>query len=523
MMMRHFRLWLCAGLLIVLTACGSNSSDHPAASDVADGDTADDSENAADGDSDLDSEADSDSDSEGDSESADPIRALYGDLKAATALHVHEALGVATHMDQGTADNADRDFELATYKSLGGWRVREDFSWGSIEPTKGEWHFEGLDAQNALLKANGVSMIALLDYGVGWAMPDGTPNSMDPADFAAFAGKVAEHFCADIKSYEVWNEENIERFWSPAPDPAHYGALLMAAYTAIKQACPDANVLFGGLCSMQLDAYLGQRWWFLDEMVTAHPDICSSFDVLALHPYTYLQASSPEQDYALSDDYPLQSQTEMSRLAREKLAKLGCADKPIWYTEMGWPSYDLSEDTVARFLARSVLIAQRDLVNGYYWYDFYDGEPITTGSRPHENYFGLFGWPGDTTTPRREKPAFKALSALNARLGSAFFARDLSGLLALPNDVYALAFIDADKRVTLALWDGRENPDGEVGDGQTNNAETTYALSLPLPSWATSLTRYDQDGTTLETLAGASPLALTLTAKVQYLALGTSP
>ena len=384
-------------------------------------------------------------------------------------------------MDQGTADNADRNFELATYKKLGGLRLREDFSWGTIEPKEGEWHFAGLDTQVALAKANGVSMVALLDYGVDWAMSDGTPNSIEPAVFGRFAGKVAEHFCADIKSYEVWNEENLARFWAPDPDPAHYGALLKAAYAAIKKACPTADVLFGGLCSMSTDKYLGKRWWFLDDLKISHPDICASFDILALHPYTFAQAASPEQDYALSPSLPLQSQPEMTHMAREKLAALGCADKAIWYTEMGWPSYDLSEEVVARFLARSVLLSLSDGVQGYYWYDFYDGEPITSGGRPHENYFGLFGWPGDNVTPRREKPAFKALSAINTLLGSAGFARDLSVLLGLPNDVKVLALADAAGQVTLACWDGRENPDGQSGDGQASNPATTYPLRLPLP------------------------------------------
>lgn len=511
-MKRYVWELLAIGLLSAFAciACGS-AADSPLATD---GDGTEAQENA---DHDTETEV-----VEAETE-ADPVAALYDDLRPNPGPTLHERLGVATHMDQGTGDDADRNFELATYKKMGGLRIREDFSWGAIEPTEGDWHFEGLDTQVALARANNVKMIALLDYGVGWAMSDGTPNSIDPAVFARFAGKVAEHFCADIKHYEVWNEENIARFWAPTPDPAHYGALLAAAYPAIKTACPDAQVLFGGLASMSTDAWMGKRWWFLDDMKTAYPGICSAFDLLALHPYTYAQAASPEQDYSLGKTLPMQSQPEMTRLAKEKLKALGCAEKPIWFTEMGWPSYDLSEDTVARFLARSVLLSQKDDVQGYFWYDFYDGEPITTGARPHENYFGLFGWPGDATTPRREKPAFKAYSALNTLLGQTGFARDLSPLLGLPNDVYTLAFADTDGTVTLALWDGRENPDGKLGDNLPNAPDTTSSLLLPLPPWTTTLTRYNQNGEKQETLSAPKSLPLTLTAEIQYLSLGSAP
>jgi len=191
---------------------------------------------------------------------------------------------------------------------------------------------------------------------------------------------------------------------------------------------------------------------------------------------------------------------------------------------MGWPTYDLGEETVARFLSRSVLLSLKDDIQGYYWYDFYDGEPITSGMRPHENYFGLFGWPGDQTNPRKEKPAFTSYKAINTLLGNSYFARDLSTTLALPDDVYVLAFVDPVNAVILALWDGRENPDGKFSDNFPNNPDTNYKLDLPLPEWTTNIVRYDQDGQTLETVEKTGDsLPMTLTAKVQYLSIGTIP
>jgi len=477
------------------------------------------SKEAKNGGSDFDADADEQIDLADPDDSAKPdfYRPIFN--AAVGKKTVAEYLGVSSHMRQGAGDDAERNFEFETYKGFGQFLVREDYHWHNIEPLKGEFHFETVETQVALAKQNGVKITAMLAYEVGWAAPDGT-SSINPDDYANYAGKTAEHFCADIKTYEIWNEPDLPNFWHPAPDPEHYGKMLVAAYGKIKAACPDALVLFGGQSSFSHET--GERWWFMNEVAKTVPNLCDYFDILALHPYAAAQRPSPESDFQLTEKIAFQSQSAMTKIAKDNLAALGCGDKPIWFTEMGWPSYEISEKVVGEYLARSVLLAIRDGVDAYFWYTFWDGEPITAGTRPHENYFGLFGWPG-AENPRRAKPAFDALKGLSKAIGLQKYAKDVSAELNLPNDVYALAFKGYNPTsIVLALWDGRDCPDETLEGVGEGGPGTTYKLTLPAPEFSYYSYLYDINGKLLkdaepEPKVGA--IEIELTTSVQYLAL----
>ncbi|MBI5525810.1 MAG: hypothetical protein HY897_05705 [Deltaproteobacteria bacterium] len=454
----------------------------------------------------------------GDAGAPDAAAGLWDGL-APVGPRVRDALGVSTHMKQDEGDDPLRDFEFARYAELGGARIREDYHWHRIEPAEGGWHFESVATQAAMARTNGVKALAMLAYGVDWAMPDGTTSGINPGKFGAFAGRVASEFCADIGEYEIWNEPNLSRFWTPGPDPAAYGGFLKAAHGAIKAACPGARVLSGGLSSWDdFDPF--SRWGFLSGLHRSHPDICEYFDVLAIHPYTFNQKPSPEHDWR-SGGISFESQPAMTALARERLDEMGCPEKPLWFTEAGWPSYELDEPAQGRYLARSALLALRDGVEAYFWYTFWDGEPVTTGERPHENYFGLFGWPGGVD-PRRAKPAWLALKGLADVLGNARFSRDLSGDLGLPADIHALAFLRDDGAVVCALWDGRDDPDVANDGADEGGPGTTFDLDLPLPRGAAGYRLLGIDGRELSEGGPAAALRVTLTPEVKYLEIPTT-
>lgn len=423
-----------------------------------------------------------------------------------------EMLGVSSHMAQGPWPDVDRDFEVARYAELGGVRVRNDFLWQWVEPRPGEFDFGSVETGVDRVLASGGRVTAILDYGVDWAMPDGTPGSIDPEVYATYAGALARYFCGRIDDFEVWNEPNLAQFWPPAPDPVRYGALLRAAFRAVKDACPQARVLVGGMSSVDMML----EWSFLRELGQAWPDLCDHFDGLAIHPYTVDQGASPEMDVRLEGaGYLFPGQAAMTAMARDRLAEWGCPDRPIQFTEVGWPSYTVSEEDQGRWLVRSALLAARDGVEGWFWYTFWDGEPIRTGPRPHENYFGLFGWPSDPENPRRPKPSWRAFESLATVLGEARFARDVSPMLGLPDDVFALAFLREDGGLLLAAWDGRDMPDvGPDGVGP-GGPGTSYPLSLPLPSGTGAVRLWSLDGASPEVQAASGTLVLTLGPTVQ--------
>lgn len=433
---------------------------------------------------------------------------------AGEGLPVRQRVGVSSHMAQGPGPDALRDFELATYAALGGLRLREDFYWSAIEPADDAWNLDAVRTQVELAVAQGTGVLPLLVYGNGWATSDGTTDGLDLAEYGEFAARVAAEYCDTVKEYELWNEPNLPSFWHPEPNVARYGDLVKAATPAIKAACPDARVLVGALSSVPEQGF-SDVWGFLDELAAAHPDLGDFLDVLSAHPYTFAQYPSPEHDDVRGAAWNLPGQSGMTALLRAKLAALGRPDAPLQFTEIGWPSYELSEEQVARYLARSLLLALRDGVEVWYWYTFWDGEPITTGVRPHENYFGLFGWAGPDGTVRRAKPAFRALEGGLAAVGDLRFARDLSADLGLPADVVALAFTGEAGQLVLAAWDGRDDPDVTPDGEQSGGPDTSYELDLPWPDGRVSADVLDLEGSEVGPLPAGSP-TLTLSPSVAY-------
>jgi len=260
-------------------------------------------------------------------------------------------------------------------------------------------------------------------------------------------------------------------------------------------------------------------WTFIEELTTAHPDICDYMDVITLHTYTMAQKPSPEYDWFISEDLIWSGQSGLTAIARGHFEAIGCGDLPVVYSEMGWPSYEISEDEHGYFLARSVLLAARDGVETYYWYTFWDGEPITEGVRPHENYFGLFGWPGSDGSERRAKPAWKAMKGLADVLGDYSFARDLSPYFELPTDVYVLAFVDHAGALALAAWDGRDNPDDGLEPPMEGGPDTHYEFDLPLPDYVTAATTYNIEGAEESSRSVNGSLHIDLTRSVRYIKL----
>lgn len=428
---------------------------------------------------------------------------------APTGVTLRALLGVASHMSQGVAPDARRDFELDAYESLGGIGFREHFRWDDGEPENDRFEFAGYDVQVALAKEHGCELLPMVGYDVAWAQQvPGEDSSIRPADFEDYAFHVAEHFCADIRTYEIWNEPNLYVFWEPEPDPAAYGALLKAAARGIRAACPGARVGTGGVAFWDL-RHWDADWGFLRELSAAHPDICDAFDVAMVHPYTWLMQRAPEYDGSVGA-IQTPGYVEMIRRLRAWLADAGCPDRPIVYTEAGWPSWGLGEELQARWLARGYLLSAHLGVERYHWYTFWDSEPDPREIPQQDNWFGLFAWPGEDGSVRQEKPAFAALRGLVTVLGDARFVGDLSAALELPEDVWALAFRSDAGALTVAAWDGRDDPDGALQPPTGDGTPTFHDARLPLPPDATGVTVFDRAGAIVASHPADGPLTLRL-------------
>ena len=415
---------------------------------------------------------------------------------------VGELLAISSHISKSAGPSDTRDFELEKLSEAGVGLLRTDFSWSRIEPADGDWRFDGYDVMVDACVAAGIEVDALLDYGVDWAMPGGSHDEIDPAVWADFTGTVAARYADRIDLYEIWNEQDTFRFWKPEPNPCAYGDLLRSGYEAIHGADPDAEVLFGGLSTFNGSMFGPDGVWnFLVQVSEFHPDVCDLFDGMAIHPYTIIQQSGPEKAIAAGTiRYPdLASSIDE---VRDLLAKVGCPDKPIHLTEMGWPSLLIGTERQAAYLARGLMISAAKEVDSYYWYTFWDGSG--EASLPTEDYFGLFTWPGREIEP---KPAYEALLGASTILGESRYAGDLGAALEWEEGRHGLAFVDDDGRWTVGLWRGEK--------GFHQPLETAVPLH---PDAMGEWELHDQNGVLVGSgVIDGEPVTVSLCGKVKYL------
>jgi hypothetical protein len=145
--------------------------------------------------------------------------------------------------------------------------------------------------------------------------------------------------------WEVWNEPNDPSFWQPAPNAAQYAAMLRAAYRSIKSLDPDATVLGGSI------VFNDRK--YLDRLYAAGAR--GYFDALSLHPYATGAIGPTDPDAAHSGYFSfLLTVPQME----QEMAKHGDPNKPIWITEMGWPTSEVRESTRALYLRQAVDLAR---------------------------------------------------------------------------------------------------------------------------------------------------------------------
>jgi polysaccharide biosynthesis protein PslG len=194
--------------------------------------------------------------------------------------------------------------------------------------------------------------------------PDGafwTPTHNAPAP----CGCLRQH---PIHTWQVWNEQNSPKYFGPAPNVDQYARLLVAAGAAIHGADPEAEVITGGMWGPPGSDYVVPTIDYLRQLY-AVPGIASSFDAIAVHPY------SPTLDGV----------TTQTRAVRKEIVAAG-DNARIWVTELGWASGGSVASGLittpkgqARLLTKSIksLLAKRRAwrIRGVLWYAWRDTPP----------------------------------------------------------------------------------------------------------------------------------------------------
>ncbi|MCX5715772.1 MAG: beta-galactosidase [Candidatus Omnitrophica bacterium] len=274
--------------------------------------------------------------------------------------------------------------------------VRHVVRWDLVEPEKGEFRWSDLDKAVDNECSQGLNVYGQLILK-SWCDPT-TGDDKAIGHWADFVALTVARYKDRIKYWEVWNEEDYDGFWNP-PSAANYVKLLKATYIAAKKIDPECKIILGGLMG-----WGGEQPYFpfIDEVYKNGGK--DYFDIAAFHPYTMPYSPSHKNLIRLKiEDFT------------GRMRKNGDADKPVWITELGWPSNKLidpaskrgvSPGQQAEYLTEAFRIALLyPQVKKVFWYGFRD-----TGTQPFdsENHFGLIE---NDFTPKPSYIAYKGFIA----------------------------------------------------------------------------------------------------------------
>ncbi|MDQ2982447.1 MAG: glycoside hydrolase family 5 protein [Actinomycetota bacterium] len=304
-------------------------------------------------------------------------------------------IGMNSHIGEYGSDAA-RGAAFDKIAASGARWVRLDLYWTRFQPD-GPNTYNGpylalVDRAVNQATARGLGVLGVLQNTPAWANGGRGPNTppTDVYDYARFAEWAADHFKGRVSAWEVWNEENISRFWTGSA--AQYVQLLKAAYPAIKTSDPDVPVVFGGT-SENDDVWIRQAY---------AAGARGFFDVMATHPYV-AGARAPESP----DDGHAHWLTHI-QVIRDLMVANGDGRKPIWFTEFGWSTgtTGVTEQQQADYLVRTIQLVRRryPFISAMFWYN----DRNTAMGNDWEDNLGLL------KRDLSEKPAYTALKAFLA-------------------------------------------------------------------------------------------------------------
>ena len=218
--------------------------------------------------------------------------------------------GVCAHVTRSERSVARLKGTLDAMDLAGMKYVRSDFDAKRVICKDGTWDFSDYDALVADLERRGVTLLPIL-YA-----EENPPK--DLKRYREYIQKVVRHYGRKFPVVEIWNEPNLDGFFR-GHDPVHFAQTLKVAYESVKSVDPCVRVAFGGTAGVPFD-------WIRKVYESG---AAKSFDIMAIHPYSH-----PHRPEGAVD-------VNVEKL-KAMMTEFGVGDKPIWITEVGWPTHSQS-------------------------------------------------------------------------------------------------------------------------------------------------------------------------------------
>jgi hypothetical protein len=338
-----------------------------------------------------------------------------------------------------------RDF--TRFRELGVTVWRGSFGWDDYEPEPGRYDFAWLQQFATLADTMGITLRPYLGYTPGWAARGGADDQAwndppkDVERWASFVAAVAAALAAhpSVRSYELYNEENVRVWWEGTA--AEYAEVLRRGAEAVRRGDPDAQVLLGGMV-----------WPDLEWLRSVCDGGRAAFDVLPFHAYpeTWTPDSVTVENY-LGEGYWESFLGQADR---------ACGRHPIWIDETGFATTPgKSEMDQAQWWVRAfATFLASPRVEELGIYEIKDQKQSTPAIGDAPNYYlGLLRRDG---SPKLAFATVKLLLRLFS--GDSITVADnemrVRATSGSPGELYHHLFIRPDGRQLVFLWDRLGSP-----------------------------------------------------------------
>jgi hypothetical protein len=337
---------------------------------------------------------------------------------------------------------------LALMAAAGMNWVHLPFQWSVVEPLAGKRNWGAISSFENVLRAaadDHINSIIYINDTPGWALKSGyTCGAVAQdkfADMARFLSDLVKRYSAapfNVKYFELWSEPEVSGFLGCWGDPRdldyyggrYYGEMLKWAYSAIKTADSQAQVLFGGLlmdCNPDHVEYCGGNpalktsiAHFLEGALVDGAG--SDFDGISFHAYDYYggglgQYNNSNWGTAWNSTGPVV--LAKAAYLRNLLAQYNVTGKYLMNTELamlcGRTGQEAPCTTEDHAMTLSAYIVQA------YSLGIADGLPIAT-------WFSVAGWRGSALLNARLNPlpAYTTFQFASARLSNAIFVKPIT-------------------------------------------------------------------------------------------------
>jgi hypothetical protein len=249
---------------------------------------------------------------------------------------------------QGQFIDPNQDTFVGWAADLGvGW-IKQQIDWNTIEYEPGQYRWVEVDRLVDLAQARGFKILFSVARAPGFSRPEPVEEDGPPADFALlerFMLELSTRYRGRVAAYEIWNEPNLRREWRGFDlSAAQFVELIRTGAHSIRQGDPSAVIISGapGVTGINDRINAIDDRVFLREMIAA--GVADWVDAIGAHPYG---AANPPDERVSDTNHKVSSYNNHPSFFfldtledYHTILILAGIDKPIWMTEVGWPSIE---------------------------------------------------------------------------------------------------------------------------------------------------------------------------------------